>query len=170
MKFFFKIFIGLFLTILSTQTFCCNNKIAVVNVAKIFEQIPLKKFFVKKLENDLNPQLIKIQKLQNELNSKIRMIQDQGISMIPSEKIKLEKDIEKLKNILIIKTENFKKENNKKQIEARNIILNHIQKLINIIAKKEHFNIVFDSTFVLYIKNIKDITNEVLAQDKLPIK
>ncbi|QJC29963.1 molecular chaperone [Enterobacteriaceae endosymbiont of Plateumaris sericea] len=169
MKFFLKIFIGLFFTVLSTQTFCCN-KIAVVNIAKIFEQIPLKKLCSKQLENDLKPQLIKLQQLQNELNLKIKKIQNQGISMIPSERIKLEKDIKNLRNILIKKVEKFKKENNKRQIEARNVILNHIQKLINIIAKKEHYNIVFDSTFILYIKNVKDITNEVLSQDKLLIK
>ncbi|QJC34898.1 OmpH family outer membrane protein [Enterobacteriaceae endosymbiont of Donacia piscatrix] len=161
MKNFFKftLLIFIFFSFFNKEAFCCT-KIVVVNIAKIFDIIPQKKKITKKLEKKLYSDFLVIKKMEKLLLSKINRLENKNLS----KKLRknLEKEIKHEKKILKKKIKIFTKKNRQKQESIRNKILIFIHKLINIVAKKNHYNIVLDISTVAYIKNIKDITNDVI--------
>ncbi|QJC35297.1 hypothetical protein GJT97_01090 [Enterobacteriaceae endosymbiont of Donacia proxima] len=161
MKNFFKLtlLIFIFFSLFNKQAFCCT-KIVVVNIAKIFDVIPQKKKITKKLEKELYSDFLVIKKMKKLYLSKIKKLENKNLSK--KSRQNLEKEIKYEKKILTRKIKFYTKKNRQKQENARNKILIFIHKLINIIAKKKHYNIVLDISSIAYIQNVKDITNDVI--------
>ncbi|QJC34518.1 hypothetical protein GJT95_01095 [Enterobacteriaceae endosymbiont of Donacia crassipes] len=161
MKNFFKftLLILIFFNLTNNQAYCCT-KIVVVNIAKIFDIIPQKEKITKKLEKELYSDFLVVKKMKKLFLSKIKRLENKNLSKKSREN--LEKEIKYEKKILMKKIKFYTKKNHQKQENARNKILIFIHKLINIIAEKDNYNIVLDISSIAYIKNIKDITNDVI--------
>ncbi|QJC33704.1 hypothetical protein GJT93_01105 [Enterobacteriaceae endosymbiont of Donacia provostii] len=162
MKNFFK-FLILILIVSSffhQKVYCCT-KIAVVNIAKIFDIIPQKKKLNKKLERELYADFLVIKKMKKLFLSKTKKLENKNLSKKYREI--LEREIKDEKKILIEKIKFYTQKNRQKQENARNKILIFIHKLINMIAEKNHYNIIIDISSVAYInKDVKDITDDVI--------
>ncbi|QJC35705.1 OmpH family outer membrane protein [Enterobacteriaceae endosymbiont of Donacia sparganii] len=160
MKNFFKItLLILVLTIPYNRAYCCT-KIVIINIAKIFNLIPQKNTMTQQLEKELRSDFLVIEKMEKSLLSKIKKLKNKKLSKKVREKIK--KEIVYEKNILLKKIKFYTKQNNQRQEKAREKILVFIHKLINIIAEKGHYNLVLDVSSIAYIKNVKDITDDVI--------
>ncbi|QJC33300.1 OmpH family outer membrane protein [Enterobacteriaceae endosymbiont of Donacia clavipes] len=161
MKYYLKIIILLILILVIpyNKVFCCP-KIAIINLAKIFQTIPQKEKISKELKKEFNLEIRKIKKMEILLKNKIKKLKNKNLSK--NFKKKIEKEIIYQKKLLFKKIKSFKIKSNQKQNKARNKILFFINKLINIVAEKGHYNIIIDISFLSYVKNTKDITNDVI--------
>ncbi|QJC36516.1 hypothetical protein GJU00_01090 [Enterobacteriaceae endosymbiont of Donacia simplex] len=160
MKYFLKITLLMMIFILPFNNAYCCSKIVVINIAKIFNAIPQKEKISKKLEKELHADFLVIEKMKKSFLSKIKKLKNKKLSKKAREEI--QKEIISEKKILFQKIEYFTKKNNQRQEQARNKMLFFISKLINIIAEKGHYNLVLDISTIAYIKNVKDITNDVI--------
>ncbi|QJC32086.1 hypothetical protein GJT89_01095 [Enterobacteriaceae endosymbiont of Donacia versicolorea] len=161
MKYYLKSIILLILILcISYNKAFCFTKIAIINLAKIFQIIPQKEKIFQELKKENNQEIRKIQKMKISLKNKIKKLKNKNLSKKVKQKI--EKEITYQKNLLFKKIINFKINNNKREKKARNKILLFINKLINIVAEKGHYNIIIDISFISYVKNVKDITNDVI--------
>ncbi|QJC37748.1 hypothetical protein GJU03_01100 [Enterobacteriaceae endosymbiont of Donacia bicoloricornis] len=160
MKNYLKNILLLMILIIPFNNGYCCPKIVIINIAKIFYAIPQKNSMSKKLEQELNADFLVIEKMKKLLLLKVKKLQHEKLSKKNQERI--QKEILYEKNILLKKIKIFTKKNTQKQEQARNKILIFIYNLINIIAKKGNYNLVLDASAVAYMKDVKDITNDVI--------
>ncbi|QJC37336.1 hypothetical protein GJU02_01095 [Enterobacteriaceae endosymbiont of Donacia thalassina] len=160
MKYLLKNILLIMIFIIPFNNAYCCPKIAIINIAKIFYTIPQKKKISKELEKELHSNFLKIEKMKKLFLSKIKKLENKKLSKNDKEQIK--KEIIYDKKILLQKISYFTKKNNQKQEQARNKILIFIYNLINIIAEKGKYNLVLDTSNIAYIKNVKDITNDII--------
>ncbi|MGV3346839.1 molecular chaperone Skp [Enterobacteriaceae bacterium LUAb1] len=142
------------------------DKIAVVNVSSIFQQLPQRTAVAKQLENEFKGRATELQKMENDLKTKMQRLQRNGSTMKASERSRLEKEIVAQREEFTGKAQAFEQDNRRRQTEERNKILSRIQDAVKKTATSEGYDIVIDANAVAYATSAKDITTDVLKQVK----
>nr|WP_152964104.1 molecular chaperone Skp [Photorhabdus khanii] len=142
------------------------DKIAVVNVGEIFQQLPAREVVAKQLENEFKSRASELQRMEADLQTKIQKLQRDGSTMKSSERANLEKDVMAKREEFGKKAQAFEQDNRRRQMEERNKILSRIQDAIKVVAGKEGYDVVVDANAVAYSVSGKDITASVLKQVK----
>ncbi|WP_157992894.1 OmpH family outer membrane protein [Candidatus Erwinia haradaeae] len=141
-----------------------SDKIGVVNMSSIFQQLPERAAAAQKLENEFKERTAELQSMEHDLQTKIRHLQRDGLTMKPSERISMEQEVIQKREAFSNKVQIFDQDNRRRQIEERNKILDRIQNAVKKIARIKGYDIVFDQNTVAYAVQSKDITDDVLKQ------
>ncbi|KAA8996209.1 molecular chaperone Skp [Affinibrenneria salicis] len=157
---------GLGLALAASAGVQAADKIAVVNVASIFQQLPQRDTVAKQLENEFKGRASELQSQERDLQTKMQRLQRDGSTMKASERSKLEKDVMAQREQFSNKAQAFEQDNRRRQMEERNKILSRIQDAVKSVASKEGYDVVIDANAVAYAANAKDITADVLKQVK----
>ncbi len=142
------------------------DKIAVVNVSSIFQQLPQRATVAKQLENEFKGRASELQNQERDLQTKMQRLQRDGSTMKASERSRMEKDIMAQREAFSTKAQAFEQDNRRRQSEERNKILSRIQDAVKKVADDEGYDVVIDANAVAYASNSKDITADVLKQVK----
>lgn len=142
------------------------DKIAVVNVSSIFQQLPQRETVGKQLENEFKGRASELQSMESDLQAKMQKLQRDGSTMKASDRSKMEKDVMAQREKFSTKAQAFDQDNRRRQMEERNKILSRIQDAVKAVATKEGYDVVIDANAVAYVANAKDITADVLKQVK----
>jgi len=142
------------------------DKIAIVNVASIFQQMPARDAVAKQLENEFKSRATDLQSQERSLQTKMQRLQRDGSTMKASDRSKLEKDVMAQREAFSAKAQQFEQDNRRRQGEERNKILSRIQDAVKSVASKEGYDVVIDANAIAYASNDKDITADVLKQVK----
>lgn len=142
------------------------DKIAVVNVSNIFQQLPQRDTVARQLENEFKGRASELQSMEKELQTKMQKLQRDGSTMKASDRNRMEKDIMAQRDQFSAKAQAFDQDNRRRQMEERNKILSRIQDAVKSVASKEGYDVVIDANAVAYVANGKDITADVLKQVK----
>ncbi|PQQ39040.1 molecular chaperone Skp [Photorhabdus laumondii] len=142
------------------------DKIAVVNVGEIFQQLPAREAVVKQLENEFKNRASELQRMETDLQSKIQKLQRDGSTMKSSERTNLEKEVMAKREEFAKKAQAFEQDHRRREMEERNKILSRIQDAIKVVAGKEGYDVVIDANAVAYSVSGKNITASVLKQVK----
>ncbi|MBG6247186.1 MULTISPECIES: molecular chaperone Skp [Symbiopectobacterium] len=157
---------GLGLALAASASVQAADKIAVVNVASIFQQLPQRETVAKQLENEFKGRASELQKMESDLQTKMQKLQRDGSTMKASDRSKSENDLMAQREQFSNKAQAFEQDNRRRQMEERNKILSRIQDAIKSVASKDGYDIVIDANAVAYVGNAKDITADVLKQVK----
>ncbi|MGX8941730.1 molecular chaperone Skp [Symbiopectobacterium sp. Eva_TO] len=157
---------GLGLALAASASVQAADKIAVVNVASIFQQLPQRENVAKQLENEFKGRASELQKMESDLQTKMQKLQRDGSTMKASDRSKSENDLMAQREQFSNKAQAFEQDNRRRQMEERNKILSRIQDAIKSVASKDGYDIVIDANAVAYVGNAKDITADVLKQVK----
>ena len=157
---------GLGLVMASSASVQAADKIAIVNVASIFQQMPAREAVAKQLENEFKSRATDLQSQERDLQTKMQRLQRDGSTMKASDRSKLEKDVMAQREAFSTKAQAFEQDNRRRQMEERNKILSRIQDAVKSVASKEGYDVVIDANAVAYAANAKDITADVLKQVK----
>lgn len=158
--------IGLGLAIAASASVQAADKIAIVNVSSIFQQLPQRETVSKQLENEFKGRATELQKMEGDLQTKIQKLQRDGSTMKASDRTKLENEVVAQREQFSTKAQAFEQDNRRRQMEERNKILSRIQDAIKAVAGKDGYDLVIDANAVAYVGNTKDITADVLKQVK----
>ncbi|SEQ21395.1 periplasmic chaperone for outer membrane proteins Skp [Rosenbergiella nectarea] len=142
------------------------DKIAVVNVSNIFQQLPQRATVAKQLENEFKGRATDLQAQERAIQAQMQNLQRNGSTMKASERSSLEKDIMAKRQSFENKAQAFEQDNRRRQMEERNKILSNIQTAVKKVADDEGYDVVLDTNSVAYAANSKDITADVLKQVK----
>lgn len=140
------------------------DRIAVVNVPRIFQQLPEREAAIKQLKNEFQSRESTLRTMEHTLQMKIKHLSRNRSRMNAMDRKRLEKEIIKQRKIFSNKAHIFEKDHRRRQIEERNKILSRIQKALQSVARKDGYDVVIDANVVAYIGPSKDITSEVLHQ------
>ncbi|MEL0579202.1 molecular chaperone Skp [Pectobacterium punjabense] len=157
---------GLGLALAASASVQAADKIAVVNVSSIFQQLPQRETVGKQLENEFKGRASELQSMENDLQGKMQKLQRDGPTIKASERSKMEKEIMAQREQFSTKAQAFEQDNRRRQTEERNKILSRIQDAVKAVATKEGYDVVIDANAVAYVANAKDITADVLKQVK----
>jgi outer membrane protein len=157
---------GLGLMLVSAASVQASDKIAVVNVGSIFQQMPAREAVAKQLDNEFKGRAADLQSQQRDLQDKMERLQRDGATMKAAERSKMEKDLMAQRDAFGAKAQAFEQDNRRRQSEERNKILTRIQDAVRSVATKDGYDVVIDSTAAIYSSADKDITAEVLKQVK----
>nr|WP_202607331.1 molecular chaperone Skp [Dickeya dadantii] len=157
---------GLGLTLAVSAGAQAADKIAIVNVSSIFQQLPQREAVGKQLENEFKGRASELQSMERALQEKMQKLQRDAPTMKPSERTKLESDVMAQREQFSSKAQAFDQDNRRRQMEERNKILSRIQDAVKAVATKQGYDVVIDANAVAYADNAKDITADVLKQVK----
>ncbi|MGL4861435.1 MAG: molecular chaperone Skp [Enterobacteriaceae bacterium] len=150
----------------SNAAIAAPEKIAVVNIASIFQQLPQREAIAKQLEGEFKGRAEELQKMEKSLQGKIQRLQRDAKTMKESERTKMEKDVMADREKFATKAKAFEEDNQKRHMEERNKLVKRIQDAVQSVAKKEGYTLVLDMSSVAYADPTKEITSEVLKQVK----
>lgn len=142
------------------------DKIAIVNVSSIFQQLPQRATVAKQLENEFKSHATELQSQERDLQSKMQKLQRDGSTMKASDRTKMEKDIMAQRDAFSQKAQAFEQDNRRRQAEERNKLLSRIQDAVRTVAKDKGYDLVIDANAVAYADSSNDITAQVLKQVK----
>ncbi|OSN06630.1 molecular chaperone [Lonsdalea iberica] len=157
---------GLGLALAASAGVQAADKIAVVNVSSIFQQLPQRETVAKQLDSEFRGRASELQNMERDLQQKMQKLQRDGSTMKASERSKMEKGIMAQREQFSTKAQAFDQDNRRRQMEERNKILSRIQDAVKSVASKQGYDIVIDANAVAYADNAKDITADVLKQVK----
>lgn len=113
---------GLGLAMAASAGVQAADKIAVVNVSSIFQQLPAREAVAKQLENEFKGRASELQNMERSLQTKMQRLQRDGATMKASDRSKLEKDVMAQREQFSQKAQAFEQDNRRRQMEERNKI------------------------------------------------
>ncbi|WGO84040.1 OmpH family outer membrane protein [Arsenophonus apicola] len=151
--------------ILSVSASAYAEKIAVISVGEIFQDIATKKAVSKQLEKEFKGRANELQNMEKDLQARAEKLQKNAAK--PNEKDL--QAFEAKRTDFLKKAQQFEQDNQRRQQEERNKILQTIKTATKAVAEKERYDVVVDENAVLYPENrssLKNITDLVIKKVK----
>ena len=138
------------------------EKIAVVDMGAVFEQLPQREQISQSLKKEFGDRMASVQKMQEEMRSLMEKQQRDGALMNDAQKTELVRKMESLKSEYQLKGKALDEDLRRRQGEEQNKLLEKVQKAINIIAEKDQYDLVLQRGAVIYVKSNADISSKVV--------
>ena len=143
------------------------DKIAIVNMGNLFQQVAQKTGVSATLENEFKGRASELQGMENDLQSKMQRLQRDGSTMKASDRSKLEKDVMAQRQTFSQKAQAFEQDRQRRSNEERGKLVTRIQTAVKAVAADQSIDLVVDANAVAFnSKDVKDITADVLKQVK----
>ena len=139
------------------------DKIAIVNMGNLFQQVAQKTGVSATLENEFKGRASELQRMEGDLQSKMQRLQRDGSTMKASERSKLEKDVMSQRQTFSQKAQAFEQDRQRRSNEERGKLVTRIQSAVKAVAADQSIDLVVDSNAVAFnSSDVKDITADVL--------
>ncbi|QIR16203.1 OmpH family outer membrane protein [Shewanella aestuarii] len=138
------------------------EKIAVVDMGEVFEQLPQREQISQSLKTEFGDRVAEVQKMQDEMRSLVEKQQRDGALMSETQKTDMVRKMESLKAEFQLKGKALDEDMRRRQGEEQNKLLVQVQKIINDIAAKEKYDIVLQRGAVIFVKPEADISGKVV--------
>ena len=143
------------------------DKIAIVNMGSLFQQVAQKTGVSATLENEFKGRASELQGMESDLQSKMQRLQRDGSTMKASERSKLEKDVMAQRQTFSQKAQAFEQDRQRRSNEERGKLVTRIQSAVKSVAADQSIDLVVDANAVAFnSSDVKDITADVLKQVK----
>ena len=143
------------------------DKIAIVNMGNLFQQVAQKTGVSATLENEFKGRASELQRMEGDLQSKMQRLQRDGSTMKASERSKLEKDVMSQRQTFSQKAQAFEQDRQRRSNEERGKLVTRIQSAVKAVAADQSIDLVVDANAVAFnSSDVKDITADVLKQVK----
>ncbi|GGP58521.1 molecular chaperone Skp [Shewanella algicola] len=150
------------LAFLATPMLAHAEKIAVVDMGEVFEQLPQREQIAKSLKTEFGDRVAEVQKMQEEMRTLVEKQQRDGALMSDTQKTDLVRKMESLKSDFQLKGKALDEDMRRRQGEEQNKLLVQVQQAINTIAGKEDYDLVLQRGAVIFVKPEADISSKVV--------
>ncbi|MCL1114171.1 MULTISPECIES: OmpH family outer membrane protein [Shewanella] len=150
------------LALIATPMLAHAEKIAVVDMGEVFEQLPQREQISKALKAEFGDRVAEVQKMQEEMRSLVEKQQRDGALMSDTQKTELVRKMDSLKSEFQLKGKALDEDMRRRQGEEQNKLLVQVQKAINTIAGKENYDLVLQRGAVIFVKPEADISGKVV--------
>ncbi|UMR93021.1 molecular chaperone Skp [Escherichia coli] len=141
------------------------DKIAIVNMGSLFQQVAQKTGVSNTLENEFKGRASELQRMETDLQAKMKKLQSMKAG---SDRTKLEKDdVMAQRQTFAQKAQAFEQDRARRSNEERGKLVTRIQTAVKSVANSQDIDLVVDANAVAYnSSDVKDITADVLKQVK----
>jgi len=150
------------LALFATPMLVQAEKLAVVDMGQVFEQLPQREQISKSLKAEFGDRVAEVQKMQEDMRSMVEKQQRDGALMSDTQKTELVRKMESLKSEFQLKGKALDEDMRRRQGEEQNKLLVQVQKAINTIAGKENYDMVLQRGAVIFVKPEADISSKVV--------
>lgn len=154
--------LGLITLFLTGSAFAAEQKIAVVDVISILQNMPEREQVAKKLDSEFESRAKVLQNEEKNAKQAAYRLQKEGMTLSTADKNKLAGTIKAFEE----KARAFSQDYRKRESEEANKLLAKIRKAVASVVKKEHYSIVLKAEAAFYADGAADITDKVLEQVK----
>lgn len=138
------------------------EKIGVVDMSTVFEQLPQREQIAQQLKTEFGDRMAKVQKMQQEMRTLLEKRQRDEALMSASQKTDLERKMEALQSEYQLKGKALDEDLRRRQSEEQNKLLVKVQKVITKIAQQEKYDLVLQRGAVVYATPNADISDKVV--------
>ena len=138
------------------------EKIAIVDMAAVFEQLPQREAVAKTLKSEFSDREAQLKKKQDELRTMLEKSQRDAAIMSATQKTDLQRQMESIRADIQLKGKALQEDFRKRSAEEQNKLLVKVQNAINALAKKEQYDLVLPRNAVVYMKPTADISSKVV--------
>lgn len=141
-----------------------ENKIAVVDVGAIFQQLPQREEISQGLEREFRDRIERMQEAEQELNQLRERIQRDESIMSEEERNEAMAEFQQRAGEAQQRGEQLNEEMRRRQNEERDRILRRIQEIIAEIAAEEGYDLVLEANSIAYAADSYDISEQVIEE------
>ena len=140
------------------------DKIAIVNMGSLFQQVAQTTRVSNSLENEFKGRASELQRMETDQQAKMKKLQSMKAG---SDRTKLEKDVTAQRQTFAQKAQAFEQDRARRSNEERGKLVTRIQTAVKSVANSQDIDLVVDANAVAYnSSDVKDITADVLKQVK----
>lgn len=162
MKNFFKLAFAAAL-MLSAPVFAAE-KIAVVDMQEIFNQLPQREAISKQLQNEFEGRVNEVRNLQTKMQELYSKQQKDAALMGNEEKLKMTRKLEELQAEYKLKAKAVEEDNRRRQAEERNKLILQIEGAIQEISKRDGYTLIIDRAAAIHFSPAMNISSKVIEQ------
>ncbi|KPD24761.1 molecular chaperone [Idiomarina zobellii] len=141
-----------------------QQKIGVVDMMNVFQQLPQREQISEKLQNEFQDRFEEMRQLEQKVQE-LRQKQERDASiMSEAEKTQLARELEQTISQAQLKSKALQEDTRARQNEERNKLLAKVQGVITDVAEEEGYDIVLESNAVAYMKADNDLSDEVVEK------
>ena len=153
---------------LSTALFAgaaeAQQKIGVVDMMSIFQQLPQREQISQDLQAEFEDRFEEMRQLEQKVQE-LRQKQERDAAIMSNqEKTQLNRELEQLISEAQLKQKALQEDTRRRQQEERNELLGQVQQAINAVAQEEGYDLVLESNAVAFMKADNDLSDEVVTQ------
>lgn len=158
--------IGIGFTVLAMSLFAnaaeANQKIGYVATGPVLAQMAQKNKVNEKLRSEFKDRIAEVERVEKKLKEGVIKLQRDGELMSETDRTKLQRELQSLDADLKLKVTNLKEDERKRSTEEQRKLITKLQKAIQTLAKKEHYDLVLDSQAVLFASPKDDLSEKLL--------
>jgi len=153
---------------LSTALFAgaaeAQQKIGVVDMMSIFQQLPQREQISQDLQAEFQDRFEEMRQLETKIQE-LRQKQERDASIMSNdEKTQLNRELEQLISEAQLKSKALQEDTRRRQQEERNELLGKVQQAINAVAAEQGYDLVLESSAVAFMKADNDLSDEVVTE------
>lgn len=153
---------------LSTALFAgaaeAQQKIGVVDMMSIFQQLPQREQISQDLQAEFEDRFEEMRQLEQKVQE-LRQKQERDAAIMSNqEKTQLNRELEQVISEAQLKQKALQEDTRRRQQEERNELLGKVQQAINAVAQEEGYDLVLESNAVAFMKADNDLSDEVVSQ------
>lgn len=153
---------------LSTTLFAgaaqAQQKIGVVDMMSIFQQLPQREQISQELQEEFKDRFEEMRQLEQKVQD-LRQKQERDASIMSAEeKTQLNRQLEQLISEAQLKNKALQEDTRRRQQEERNELLGKVQNAINSVAESQGYDLVLESNAVAFMKADNDLSDEVVTE------
>ena len=141
-----------------------QQKIGVVDMMSIFQQLPQREQISQDLQAEFEDRFEEMRQLEQKVQE-LRQKQERDAAIMSNqEKTQLNRELEQLISEAQLKQKALQEDTRRRQQEERNELLGQVQQAINAVAQDEGYDLVLESNAVAFMKADNDLSDEVVTQ------
>lgn len=137
-------------------------KIGVVDVARVFQEVPQREKVAQQLRQEFEGRIKELQALEKEMQTLVEKEKRDGALMSESQRTEMARQMESLQADYRLKGRALEEDERRRQLEERNRLLAEVKEAVDAIAKKEKYDLVLQASAVAYVDQAHDISNKVI--------
>jgi outer membrane protein len=151
-------------TALFTGAAEAQQKIGVVDMMSIFQQLPQREQISQDLQAEFEDRFEEMRQLEQKVQE-LRQKQERDAAIMSNqEKTQLNRELEQVVSEAQLKQKALQEDTRRRQQEERNELLGKVQQAINAVAQEEGYDLVLESNAVAFMKADNDLSDEVVTQ------
>jgi len=141
-----------------------QQKIGVVDVMRIFQELPQREQISQKLQGEFQERFEDMQRIETRVEELRAKQQRDASIMSESERTQIERELETLAAEAQLKGKALNEDTRRRQNEERNRLLGQVQAVVEEVATEGNYDIVLQSNAVAFIKSEADLSDEVIEK------
>ena len=153
---------------LSTTLFAgaaqAQQKIGVVDMMSVFQQIPQREEISQQLQSEFQERFDELRQMEQKIQE-LRQKQERDASiMSEAEKTQLNRELEQLVSEAQLKNKALQEDTRSRQQEERNQLMGKVSQAIDVVAEEKGYDLVLESNSVVFMKADNDLSDEVVTE------